>query len=258
MNLFFDLSLANEYESKSQIARVLSENWVSENMFCPQCGNQHIHHFENNRPVADFYCQRCNSEYELKSKNGLLGQVIADGAYDTMISRITGNRNPDFLFMSYSMETASVTNLLFVPKYFFTPTIIEKRKPLSDNARRAGWTGCNILFGKIPKQGRIPIIENGVIQNIENTLRLVQRAARLQTDNMDSRGWLFDVLHCVNQISDTDFSLNDVYWFETSLYTLHPNNNNIRAKIRQQLQLLRDAGYIEFVAKGHYRKVRQK
>lgn len=41
--------------------------------------------FENNRPVADFYCQKCSEEYELKSKNGKLTNTITDGAYATMI-----------------------------------------------------------------------------------------------------------------------------------------------------------------------------
>ena len=35
----------------------------------------------------------------------------------------------------------------------------------------------------------------------------------------------------------------------------HINNNHIEAKIRQQLQLLRDKGYIEFLERGHYRKI---
>lgn len=256
MNTSLDLSLTGKYKSNSQIARVLTETWVSKNMFCPKCGSSHIFHFENNRPVADFYCEKCNSEFELKSKNGLLGQVIADGAYDTMISRITSNQNPDFMFMSYSMAQSSISDLLFVPKYFLTPSIIEKRKPLSNTAKRAGWIGCNILFGKIPKQGRISIIENGVVKSVDDTLRLVQKASLLKTENIDSRGWLFDILNCINEIRSDDFVLDEVYQYVPALQILHPNNNNIHAKIRQQLQLLRDAGYIKFEERGHYRKIK--
>jgi type II restriction enzyme len=47
-----------------------------------------------------------------------------------------------------------------VPKYFFVSEIIEKRKPLSITARRAGWTGSNILFSKIPNSGKIYYIED--------------------------------------------------------------------------------------------------
>ena len=96
MNLDFDASLAEGYRSGSQIARVVTENWMSVNMYCPRCGNIHISHFENNRPVADFFCPACKNEFELKSKGGSLGKKINDGAYDTMIERITSNNNPDF------------------------------------------------------------------------------------------------------------------------------------------------------------------
>jgi len=42
-----------------------------------------------------------------------------------------------------------VSNFLVVPKYFFVPGVIEKRKPLSATARRAGWIGCNIVLKSI-------------------------------------------------------------------------------------------------------------
>ena len=41
-----------------------------------------------------------------------------------------------------------------VPKHFFVPDIIEKRKPLAETARRAGWIGCNIVLKNIPNEGR--------------------------------------------------------------------------------------------------------
>ena len=139
MNLSFNMNLAEQYHSPSQIARVLTETWVEENMFCPRCGNPRIKHFPNNSPVADFFCPRCANQYELKSISGKFGHKINDGAYDTMIERITSNENPDFLFMNYTKEqTDNVKNLIFVPKHFFVPDIIEKRKPLSDTARRTG------------------------------------------------------------------------------------------------------------------------
>ncbi|MBQ2752665.1 MAG: restriction endonuclease, partial [Firmicutes bacterium] len=69
MDLRFDNGSEENYHSHSQIARVVTEGWVSRNMYCPRCGALHIKHFENNRPVADFYCPECKNEYELKSKD---------------------------------------------------------------------------------------------------------------------------------------------------------------------------------------------
>ena len=76
-----------------------------------------------------------------------------------MINRITSSDNPDLFVMQYSADL-QVVNLTLVPKFFFTPSIIEKRKPLSATAKRAGWVGCNILYSSIPKQGKITIINS--------------------------------------------------------------------------------------------------
>lgn len=152
-------SLAQKYTSASQKTRVITESWVGCNMFCPRCGSVHISRFGNNMPVADFYCPQCGNQFELKSKNGSSLEKINAGAYKTMIDRITGMNNPDFYFMSYSKADWTVKDFFFVPKHFFTPDIIEERKPLASTAKRAGWVGCNILLGRIPETGRIPIIK---------------------------------------------------------------------------------------------------
>ena len=51
------------------------------------------------------------------------------------------------------------------------------------------------------------------------------------------------------------FTLDEIYKFEQKLKIKYPNNNFIKDKIRQQLQLLRDKGIIEFVGRGNYKKV---
>ena len=255
MLLQMDPSLAKRYTNASQIARIITESWVGRYMFCPRCGFPHVSHFENNKPVADFYCPRCANQFELKSQGGTSCGKIMDGAYSTMIDRITGMDNPDFFFMMYHKSNWTVRDFFFVPKHFFTPAIIEARKPLAPTARRAGWVGCNILLSQIPSTGRIPIIENGVENNREYVVEKVRKANSLMISNMDSRGWLMDVLSCVEKIPDLNFTLQQIYAFEVEMAEKHPNNNNVRPKIRQQLQLLRDKGIIEFVRPGEYRKV---
>lgn len=255
MNLNFSTGLTENYHSKSQKARVLTEDWILQNMFCPRCGNLNLEHFANNRPVADFFCSRCAAQYELKSKAGKTSEKVTDGSYQTMIDRITSLDNPDFFFMSYSMSCLCVTGLILVPKHFFVPDIIEKRKPLSATARRAGWTGCNILLSKVPEQGRISIIHNGCAMRKDLVIEKTEKAQRLSTGNIEVRGWLIDILNCVNDIPYKDFELSDIYRFEDILAEKHQNNHNIRPKIRQQLQILRDKGYIEFAGRGKYIKL---
>ena len=67
MNLRFDTSLAEGYKSPSQIARVLTEDWLARNMYCPICGEVSIRRAEPNAPVKDYICEKCKAQYELKS-----------------------------------------------------------------------------------------------------------------------------------------------------------------------------------------------
>jgi type II restriction enzyme len=52
-----------------------------------------------------------------------------------------------------------------------------------------------------------------------------------------------------------EFTLADMYRFERRLNGMHRRNRNVRPKIRQQLQVLRDRGLLDFVGKGKYRLV---
>ena len=148
MNLSLNLKLAEGYQNSSQIVRILTENWVRENSYCPSCGELPLNEFENNRPVADFYCKKCSEEFELKSKSGKLSNTITDGAYSTMIDRINSENNPNFFLLTYS-KNWSVNDFLIIPKQFFSEDIIIKRQPLSPTARRAGWIGCNIDISNV-------------------------------------------------------------------------------------------------------------
>ncbi len=253
MNLNFNIELAKGYSSNSQIARVLTEDWVKLNSYCPNCGEKPLNDFENNRPVADFYCKKCTEEFELKSKSGKFSNTITDGAYDTMIQRITSNTNPNFFFLTYNKDF-TVDNFLIIPKQFFTPEIIIKRKPLSETAKRAGWTGCNIDISKVSELGRIFLVEKAKIINPEVVQKAFNKTTFLRTKSTDSRGWILDILNCIEKIPSKDFTLSDIYNFENELKLKYPNNNFIKDKIRQQLQLLRDKGIIEFNGRGTYKK----
>lgn len=255
MNLQMDRKIAENYNSESQKIRVITESWVSQNLFCPYCGNQYISQFENNRPVADFYCPHCIEEYELKSKNGSIANKVNDGAYATMIERVESIHNPNFFFMHYDKSDLKVKNFIMVPKHFFSTEIIEKRKPLAETARRAGWVGCNIILNQIPDEGRIFIVKNEIQQSMEVVISKVKRTDFISQYKLDARGWILDILNCVNKIESRDFTLEQMYQFEKQLAAKHHENNHVKDKIRQQLQMLRDKGIIEFNGRGHYRKI---
>lgn len=256
MDLHFNPSIALGYKSSSQISRVVTEDWMARNMFCPVCGAPALGRYEANKPVADFFCDCCKSDFELKSKESktaVVGHKIADGAYATMIERITSQNNPHLFVMTYA--NWQVNNLLMIPNYFFVPGIIEKRKPLADTARRAGWIGCNIEIGNIPESGKIFIVRNSQQEDKARIVDQYKRTQSLQVKKIESRGWLFDVLKCVERIPNDTFLLDDIYNFTDELQQKHPENNFVRDKIRQQLQYLRDKGFVQFIERGKYRKI---
>jgi type II restriction enzyme len=212
-----------------------------------------IDKYPNNQPVADFYCSNCQEDYELKSKRGGIGAKIVDGAYRTMIERLQSSKNPNLFLLNYDLQSFGVLNFLVIPKYFFVPEIIEKRKPLSLTARRAGWVGCNILLNHVPQTGKIFFVRDGEIKPREKVLSDWRKTLFLRDEKeISAKGWLLDIMLCVEKIDHKEFSLDEMYAFENDLSKKHPDNHHIKDKIRQQLQVLRDKGYLEFTSRGNY------
>jgi type II restriction enzyme len=241
------------YSSGSQRARAWTEQWVRDQVYCPNCGSAKINAFPNNAPVADFFCTACKEEYELKSQKTIFGKKVLDGSFKTKCERLAADNNPNLFLLNYDLKGRSVRNLLVVPKHFFIREIIEERKPLADTARRAGWIGSNILLNQIPDSGKIFLVRSGQLEPKEVVLSKWKQTLFLRNQDQEARGWLIEVMKCIEAIGKPEFQIDDIYGFENRLSELYPGNRNVRPKIRQQLQYLRDRGYLEFVSRGYYR-----
>jgi hypothetical protein len=252
MKLGFEESQSS-YNSGSQKARAWTESWVSAWAYCPHCGNAKMSSFPNNNPLADFFCAACSEEFELKSQKGKFGAKVLDGEFNTKCERLAARNSPNLLLMNYDLKSLAVVNLFIVPKHFFVRDIIEERKPLAATARRAGWIGSKILLDRVPESGKIHIVQGGVVRPKEHVLAEWQKTLFLRDKSLEARGWLLDVMKCVESLGNREFTLDEVYAFDRHLGDLYPGNQNVRPKIRQQLQYLRDRGYIEFVSRGNYR-----
>jgi len=252
MKLGFDESQSS-YTSGSQNARTWTEAWVSAWAYCPHCGSAKISSFPNNSPLADFFCPSCNEEFELKSQKGKFGTRVVDGAFKTKCERLAASNNPNLFLMNYDLKSLAVVNLFIVPKHFFVREIIEQRRPLAITARRAGWIGSNILLSRVPESGKIHIVQGSVVREKELVLAEWQKTLCLRNESPETRGGLRDVMKCVESLGKPEFRLDEVYAFEPHLGDLYPVNKNVKPKIRQQLQFLRDRGFIEFVSRGSYR-----
>jgi type II restriction enzyme len=243
-------TLAN-YKSRSQIARVVSEAWALQNLYCVACNAKRLGPTRNNNRGYDFECPTCTAHYQLKSCAREPKNRIVDSAYSAMRSAIESDQVPNLLILHYS-DRWSVYNLLLIPSFCFSVTALEKRKPLMPTARRAGWIGCNILLNAIPPDAKIKVVENSresspaQIRSRFNTLRALTQLAPTV------RGWTLDVLRVARSLKQKRFTLEQMYSFEPELSVLHPQNQNVRPKIRQQLQVLRDIGMLRFVSGGVY------
>ncbi|TRZ78478.1 restriction endonuclease [bacterium] len=253
MQTILDTQLADSYKSNSHKIRILSENWVDNEIFCPNCGTS-IKNYENNRPVADFYCSNCKEDYELKSKRNSIGKKVPDGAYKTMLERLQSQNNPNLFLLSYDVSNYAVLDFVVVPKHFFVPAMIVKRNKGIPN--RPNYIMCNIDLTSIPNSGKIFYIKNKVVENKEKVLKNWQKTLFLrETGKADLKGWILDVMGCIDKLNKSEFTLQDIYSFENILSKKYPENKHIKDKIRQQLQFLRDKGYLDFVSSGKYKLI---
>jgi len=251
MNLQCRVELGRAYKSGSQIARVVSEDWCGRELYCAACESAQLLPAKVNNPAVDFVCPVCDQSFQLKSLRAWSQKKIVDAGYESMLRSIRSDRVPNLLVLQYSAEWL-VRNLLLIPSVFFSETVIEKRAPLASNARRAGWVGCNILLDRIPQDGKIAVVSNGSSIEERKVREEFSRVRKLAEVPPTLRGWTLDVLTTIRKLGKTRFSLRELYQLEPYLQRIHPLNQNVRPKIRQQLQVLRDLGLIEFTSPGSY------
>ena len=226
---------------------------MERNGYCPCCGNKPIKKFTNNKPVADFFCPQCSEEYELKSKKqNTIGKTVPDGAYRTMLERIQSDTNPNFFFLAYKKADYSVQQLMLVPKHFITADMIVPRKKGIPN--RPDYIMCSMNIASLPESGKILLIDKAKTIEPETVLKQWQANLFLRGQKAGKKGWLLAIMKCIDKLPEK-FTLAQMYEFETQLSIQFPENNHIKDKIRQQLQILRDQNMIEFVGRGIYRKV---
>lgn len=247
------LNTGATYKSAAQRVRVISEAWAADNLYCPCCPSDTIERCRNNQEAVDYTCSSCHASFQLKSSQTYFSTRVVDGAFAAMMRAVAQGAVPNLLLLHYDPSRWEVRNLTLIPYFALTSSCIEKRRALSATARRVGWVGCNIVLCNIPPDVRIPWIKSGVPvspQQVRTSLRSVSSLGNVAPAQ---RGWTLDILKVVRALEKREFCLADVYAHSAELQALHPGNRHVRDKIRQQLQALRDLGFLQFLGHGTYR-----
>jgi type II restriction enzyme len=252
MDLTCDLSLAANYHSPSQQARVLSEGWFLKNVYCLACDADEVKKTPANTKATDFVCPKCSHRYELKAFQRRPHGSLVDGAFDSMMARVTSGTAPTLCLLEHTVEW-QIRSLTALHSSFLVPDVIEKRPPLGPTARRAGWVGCNIRLNKIASDGEIAVVDDGIVQPISEVRKRFQRFLPLAKKSAEQRGWTLLTLRMVRGLRKNSFHLQDLYALESDFAMAYPENRHIKDKIRQQLQILRDMGVLAFEERGEYR-----
>lgn len=255
--------LGEPYKSQSQKARVVSEAWGAENLYCANCSCNRLARLPTNTRAVDFKCRECDSLFQLKCQSRTLGGQIADAGFQAMCQAISQAGPANLFALHYSPEDWLVRNLIVVPRFAFSMSSIRKRNPLRPQARRHGHVLCTIMLSNFPSDAKISLVTDGRPTDPKLVREQYARLRPLENVQHDARGWTLDVLNIVRRLeasrrgtpgrAPTSFTLAEVYQFADELARLHPKNKFIEPKIRQQLQILRDMGFVKFLGRGMYR-----
>lgn len=253
MELTLPFDIATAYKSRSQRARVITESWARENLFCPACPADRLGATAANTKAVDFECSACGQQFQLKAKSSSFSNRVIDGAYDAMVTALKSDTAPNLCLMHYDQQCWRAINLLIIPHFAFPPSAILRRRPLSSTARRAGWVGCFIALEHVPADAKISMIRDGVVSPLEKVREQFRRLAPLQSLTLTDRGWTLDVLNEVRRLGKIEFTNSEIYERAQYLAAIHPENRHIRDKIRQQLQFLRDSGFLMHIERARWR-----
>jgi type II restriction enzyme len=252
MNLTCDVSLAANYKSSSQQARVISEGWFLKNVYCLACDADEVRKTPANTKATDFVCPKCKHHYELKAFKRRPLRSLPDGAFKSMMQLVTSGEAPTLCLLEHTVEW-QIRSLTAFHSSFLIPEVVEKRPPLAPTARRAGWVGCNIRLDHIASDGEIAVVDDGVVQSVAEVRKRFQRFLPLAGKSAEQRGWTLLTLRMVRGLKKNSFNLQDLYALESDFARVYPENRHIKDKIRQQLQILRDLGVLAFEERGEYR-----
>jgi hypothetical protein len=143
-SVHIDFSIAAQFKSRAQVARVAIETWAAANVDCWRCRSALIP-MPANAELMDAVCSDQHHEVQVKAISGVAKDRLSGAAYGPMLRRLSENgRLPDYLIVSYDRPRSLVLLAEFVDGSSLGIERITARAPLTAGAKRAGWIGATI------------------------------------------------------------------------------------------------------------------
>lgn len=155
---FFDPSVAEGFVSKSQIARVTTETWAEQNLYCLNCTSDELGALPAGTKIADLECYGCTARYQIKGKNGRFTDRLQASAYAPLIEAARAGTMPDYILVEYDPRFNIVVFVEAIGGRNIGENRILPRRPLSPSARRAKWQGCTISISGLDEE-RVRIVQ---------------------------------------------------------------------------------------------------
>tara|TARA_B100000767_G_C19705943_1_gene510538 strand:+ start:818 stop:1285 length:468 start_codon:yes stop_codon:yes gene_type:complete len=142
------------WKNNSRILGRAAEIYSYENIKCVNCNELNWFECVTNEKSKDLVCKTCGQKYQIKckntteksydniKKNNIFKTVGAE--YNTTLKSI--DYQIDYIIILYEKVEKSILDIIHIKSSNITSDNIIPRNPLSDNARRAGWQGCNLHF----------------------------------------------------------------------------------------------------------------
>ena len=154
MNKCFKKSLQkvpSHWKKQSRIYGEACELWISDNYLCPVCNGGALLKLKTNIKSIDHRCLNCDEKFQVKaSKSPFVkkdGSVKFAGAeYTTTLNSLNSESKWNLILVEYNKNDSKINRVGVILQNNITKENIIPRKPLSPNARRAGWQGCNFKF----------------------------------------------------------------------------------------------------------------
>ncbi|MDR0912806.1 MAG: hypothetical protein LBM96_09440 [Methanobrevibacter sp.] len=91
-------------------------------------------------------------------------------------------------------------------------------------------------------------------RNSQKENKLTEKSSNSEEIINNLSGWKKTIFDKIKELDDDIFAVHQMYEYIPKFEEIYPNNSEIKSKIRQTLQQLRDLGLIEFISYGKYKK----